>query len=68
MKHIILALSLLLSASVFADVTKETTKVCVDIVGKDGQPQKDAKGAVKQNCKVMKVHKKLEGTPVPEKK
>jgi hypothetical protein len=35
---------------------------------KAGKDVKDAKGVVKQNCKEMKVHKKLEGTPVPVKK
>jgi hypothetical protein len=38
---------------------KETKRVCVDVV-KDGQPVKDAKGVVKQNCKEVKQHKKLE--------
>jgi hypothetical protein len=46
----------------------EKTKVCVDVKDKDGKPVKDAKGNVKQNCKEMKVHKKLEGTEVPVKK
>jgi hypothetical protein len=46
----------------------ETTKVCVDVKDAKGQPVKDAKGNVKQNCKTMKVHKKLEGTEVPVKK
>jgi hypothetical protein len=47
----------------------ETKKVCVDVKDKDGKPVKDAKtGKVKQNCKEVKVHKKLEGTKVPEKK
>ena len=52
---------------VFAE-TKETKKVCVDVKDKEGKPVKDAKGKVKQNCKEMKVHKKLEGTEVPVKK
>lgn len=47
---------------------KETVKVCVDIKDKEGKPVKDAKGNVKQQCKEMKAHKKLEGTKVPEKK
>ena len=46
----------------------ETKKVCVDKLGKDGQPVKDKAGKVVQTCKEMKVHQKLEGTPVPEKK
>lgn len=35
----------------------ETKKVCIE------QKQKD--GKMKQVCKDVKVHKKLEGTPVP---
>lgn len=46
----------------------ETKKVCVDVKDKEGKPVKDAKGNVKQNCKEMKQHKKLEGTKVPDKK
>lgn len=39
----------------------DTKKVCVD--------QKDAKtGKSKEVCKTIKVHKKLEGTKVPDKK
>ena len=46
----------------------ETKKVCVD-VKKDGKDVKDPKtGKTKQSCKEIKVHKKLEGTKVPEKK
>jgi uncharacterized protein (DUF1697 family) len=37
----------------------ETKKVCVDVM-KDGKPVKDAKGVVKQTCKTVKEHKKLE--------
>jgi len=64
---IIIAFTMVSAA--FADgAPKETTKVCVDVKDKEGQPVKDKNGKVKQNCKEMKVHKKLEGTPVPEKK
>jgi len=31
-------------------------------------PVKNKDGTVKQDCKKIKVHKKLEGTKVPEKK
>lgn len=42
----------------FKEETKvETKKVCID------QKQKD--GSTKEVCKTIKVHKKLEGTPVP---
>lgn len=41
-------------------MSAETERVCVDV--------KDAKtGKVKQECKVIKKHKKLEGTEVPKK-
>lgn len=44
-----------------ADKPAETKKACVE--------QKDAKtGKIKEVCKEVKVHKKLEGTKVPEKK
>ena len=35
---------------------------------KDGKPVKDAKGNVKQNCKEVKQHKKLEVEPTQGKK
>ena len=67
MKSLILALTLALGTSLaYADEPKETRKVCVDVM-KDGKPVKDAKGNVKQNCKEVKVHKKLENaTVVPD--
>jgi hypothetical protein len=47
----------------------KTRTVCVDVKDKEGKPVKDAKtGKTKQNCKEVKVHKKLEGTAVPDKK
>jgi len=42
-----------------AKTQKETKKVCVDQM-KDGKPVRDAKGNVKQTCKDVKEHKKLE--------
>ena len=46
----------------------KTKEVCKDVVGKDGKPVKGKDGKVKQKCKTIKVHKKHEGTKVPEKK
>jgi hypothetical protein len=67
MKSFLLALALTFSlVPAFAEAEK--TKVCVDVKDKAGQPVKDAKGNVKQTCKEMKVHKKLEGTDIPAKK
>ena len=67
MKSLVLALAVAFAMPAWSTEAKETTKVCVDVM-KDGKPVKDAKGNVKQNCKEVKVHKKLEGTKVPEKK
>ena len=64
---IIIALSAL-AFSAPAVAEGETKKVCVDVKDKEGKPVKDAKGNVKQTCKEVKVHKKLEGTEVPVKK
>ena len=63
MKHIIVVflVSMVLCMPVFAaDVPRETKKVCVDQKDKTGNPVKDAKGNVKQTCKTVKAHKKLE--------
>lgn len=59
MKHL---LSLFVACAFFAQpvFSAETKKVCVD------QKQKD--GKTKQVCKDVKVHKKLEGTKVPDQK
>lgn len=73
MKSLLISFALLFSiSSAHATASKpaepEKVKVCVDVKDKEGKPVKDAKGNVKQNCKEMKVHKKLEGTEVPTKK
>jgi hypothetical protein len=68
MKHLLIALSLVLGSQfVAAQVDhKETKQVCVDIKDKAGKAVTDPKtGKVKQNCKEVKQHKKLEGTDVP---
>ena len=64
MKTLILSLALLFGVTTSGYAGAEKTKV----KDKAGKPVKDAKGNVKQNCKEMKVHKKLEGTEVPVKK
>jgi hypothetical protein len=67
MKKLLLALSLLaFLGTAFAEA--ETKKVCHDKVDKQGKPVKKADGSITQECKVIKVHKKLEGTDVPVKK
>ena len=59
--------ALLVVASSLAFAAEEKT-VCVDRIGKDGKVVTGKDGKAQQDCKKMKVHKKLEGTKVPEKK
>lgn len=54
------------AASVSAEAN--TKQVCKNVVGADGRTVKNNDGTVKQICKTIKTHKKLEGTPVPDKK
>jgi hypothetical protein len=70
MKKIVLALALALGSQfAVAEEPKEKTRVCVDVKDKDGKNVIDPKTKkVKQNCKEVKVHKKLEGHEVPVKK
>ena len=72
MKNVIFVagLCLVLAQPVLAEESKkETAKVCVDVKDKEGKDVIDPKTKkVKQNCKDVKQHKKLEGTEVPVKK
>jgi len=45
----------------------KTKTVCTDVKDKQGNLVRDKKGATKQNCKTVRVHKKFEGTKVPAK-
>ena len=67
MKKILIAtlLSIFVLPSMAAGEVKE---VCKDKVDAKGQVVKNKDGKPIQECKKIKVHKKLEGTPVPEKK
>lgn len=60
---------LALVAIVAASSTFATDKqqVCIDRIGKDGKTVVGKDGKPLQDCKMMKVHKKLEGTAVPSK-
>ncbi len=68
MKKILAAIvaSFALISNVYAEA--EVKRVCVDKFTSDGKPVKDKQGKTVQECKEIKVHKKLEGTKVPEKK
>jgi len=48
-------------------VASESRKVCVNKITKDGKQVLDKSGKPIKICKQMKVHKKLEGTKVPDK-
>lgn len=65
MKKVLATLLVTLSLGVSA---AETQKVCIDRIGKDGKVVMGKDGKPAQDCKEMKIHKKLEGTKVPEKK
>jgi hypothetical protein len=68
MKNLIVAIALALGSQFVIAEEPKTRTVCVDVKDKEGKPVKDSKtGKVKQNCKDVKVHKKLEGTEVPKK-
>ena len=70
MKKLVLALALALGSQfVIAEEPKESKKICVDVKDKEGKEVIDPKTKkVKQNCKEVKQHKKLEGHDVPVKK
>jgi hypothetical protein len=63
---VLAVVSIAVSAPAYAET--KTKQVCKDVVDKDGKTVKNKDGTAKQACKTIKVHKKLEGTPVPTKK
>jgi hypothetical protein len=69
MKNIIFVAGLCLLLSGPAVAGAETKEVCKDKMDKAGKPVVDKKtGKTAQECKKIKVHKKLEGTEIPVKK
>jgi hypothetical protein len=60
MKKIILAIALAFISVSLVHAEAETKKVC--------EKTKDAKGKEKEVCKQVKIHKKLDGEKLPEKK
>lgn len=53
-------LALVLCAFALTAFASEPQKVCVDKIGKDGKVVVDKAGHPERECKMMKVHKKLE--------
>lgn len=75
MKKFLIALNIVIwsyvgyQVTAFAEEAKpaDKVKVCVDVQGKDGKPVLDPKTKQpKQDCKMVKQHKKHEGTVVPD--
>lgn len=64
MKKILAIALCTLSLSVMAT---EAQKVCVDKIGKDGKVVTNKDGTPQRECKMMKVHKKLEVEQAPKK-
>jgi hypothetical protein len=64
MKKLLALLAIAFAGTAFAG--GEMKEVCHDKVDKAGKPVMDKKtGKQAQECKKIKVHKKLEGTEVP---
>ena len=43
----------------------ETRRVCIDRITRDGRPVLGQDGKPLQDCREMRIHKRLEGTAVP---
>jgi hypothetical protein len=68
MKNIIFVAGLCLLLSGPAIAEAEIKEVCHDKKDKAGKVVNGKDGKPVQECKKIKVHKKLEGTEIPEKK
>jgi hypothetical protein len=66
MKKLVALLTIVLASTAFAG--GEMKEVCEVVKDKAGKVVKNKDGSDKQTCKKIKVHKKLEGTKVPDKK
>jgi hypothetical protein len=66
MKKLVALLTIVLASTAFAG--GEEKEVCEVVKDKAGKVVKNKDGSDKQTCKKIKVHKKLEGTKVPDKK
>ena len=66
MKQLLAIIMLTLASSAYAG--GEMKEVCTDKKDKAGKVVNGKDGKPVQECKKIKVHKKVEGTKVPEKK
>lgn len=67
MKNLLVMLLISVMAST-AYAGGEKKQICEDAKDKKGNVIKNKDGSVKQSCRTIKVHKKVEGEKVPEKK
>jgi hypothetical protein len=77
MKSLIATLILIIAGGIFIDTSLakderpgkgEIKKICIDKKGKDGNPVMGKDKKPVQECREIKVRKKLEGTEVPGQK
>lgn len=66
MKQLLAIIMLALAGTAYAG--GEVKEVCETVKDKAGKVVKNKDGSDKQACKKIKVHKKVEGEKVPEKK
>jgi hypothetical protein len=66
MKQLLAIIVLALVSTAYA--SGEEKQVCTDKVDKAGKVVNGKDGKPQQSCKTIKVHKKVEGEKVPEKK
>ena len=60
-------LALIVAAFATVSFAAEPQKVCIDKIGKDGKVVMGKDGKPQQDCKMMKVHKKLDTETKPAK-
>jgi len=65
MKQLLVLFAVMMASFAYAAETKE---VCTPVKNKAGMEVKAKDGSVKQRCKKIKIHKKVSGEKVPEKK
>jgi hypothetical protein len=66
-QSVFVSLALVFGTVSYAEKPAETKKVCMDKLTKDGKVVTGKDGKPVQDCKEVKIHKKLDGTKVPTK-
>jgi hypothetical protein len=66
-QSVFVSLALIFGTVSYAEKPAETKKVCMDKLTKDGKVVTGKDGKPVQDCKEVKIHKKLDGTKVPTK-